>query len=74
MNESYEAMYEKYWHNLEYEINLLQPRKILALGVNVYKFLCDKKMQCEKVYHPSYFIYRHQKDSGIEYYNNIIKE
>lgn len=74
MNESYEAMYEKYWHSLEHEINLLQPEKVLAIGANVYKFLCDKGIQCEKVYHPSYFIYRHQVDYGVRYYENIFKE
>lgn len=71
MNESYQENYEKYWPILEHEIKLLQPRKILALGANVYDFLIGKSIQCKKIYHPSYFIYRHNLNQGIEYYKEI---
>lgn len=74
MGVSYEENYNKYWSILEHEIGLLQPKRILALGANVYDFLKSKNIQCEKVYHPSYFIYRHSLDNGIEYYKELIKK
>jgi len=74
MNESYQENYEKYWPILNNEIELLQPYKILALGANVYDFLKSKNIQCEKIYHPSYFIYKHILDHGIEYYKKLIND
>ena len=74
MNESYESNYEKYWPILEHEINVLKPKRILAAGTNVYKFLKDKGLNCQKIYHPSYFIYQGKQKESIYYYRNIIEE
>lgn len=74
MNESYEENYEKYWPILKNEIDLLQPNKILTLGANVYDFLKNKNIECKKVLHPSYWIYRHQIEDGIKYYKDLTKE
>lgn len=74
MNESYELNYEKYWPILENEIKLLKPRRILAAGTNVFTFLKNKGIDCQKIYHPSYFIYQGKQKESIYYYRNIIKE
>lgn len=73
MNESYESNYEKYWPILNNEIEFLKPRRILAAGTNVYTFLRKKGLDCQKIYHPSYFIYQGKQKESIYYYRNIIK-
>jgi len=73
-NYSYEKMYEKYLHILEEEIKILKPKKILALGRDVYNFMNENRIESVYTYHPSYFIYRQQFKDGKQHYNLKIKE
>lgn len=73
MNSSgkYEEIYEECFPWFEKELELLEPRLILAVGMNVYQTLMAKKVPCVKVVHPSYFFFREGENKGIEYYSNL---
>ncbi len=71
---SYEKMYEKYLHILKEEIRILKPKKILALGRDVYNFMNENKIESTYAFHPSYYIYRKQFDIGKTNYRSKIKE
>lgn len=71
----YIKFYSKYFYILEKEIEILKPKKIIALGVNVYNFLLAKGVEnVIRCYHPSFFIFRKQTKTAPFYYKEIINE
>jgi len=67
---SFENCYEKYF---KYEIGLIRPQVILALGKEVEKFLKSKNLDVKVIYikHPSYF---YRKNDEMNVLNKIKKE
>ena len=70
----YTEVYEDCFRLLETEIALLKPRKILAMGTDVYSFLVKKGIKSTKLIHPASFLFKHTKNAGIEYYRNFCRE
>ena len=72
-SKSYKQMYDKYFYILKEEINILKPKKIIALGKDVFNFLLEKDIRTETTFHPSFFIYKNQFEDGKQHYNSFIK-
>ena len=55
------------------EVELLKPKYIFATGNNVYKFLLTKHIEPKpvKLIYPAYYLFRGQKQKGVEYYKEI---
>jgi len=67
----YKKLYEKCFPILKKEIDLLEPKKIITLGNDVHNFLTEKGINCEKVFHPSYFIMKGQDVEGVKHYKEF---
>ncbi|MCF7795962.1 uracil-DNA glycosylase family protein [Patescibacteria group bacterium] len=70
----YNSLYNEFKDILLKEIKILNPSIIIALGNNVDKFLTDNNIKHIKSYHPSYFLYQHSENKGIEYYKSLLEE
>lgn len=70
-NNMYLKLYSNCIKILKREIEVLKPQIILAVGTNVFNFLESINIKSTKIFHPSFFLFKHQKQNGIDYYKKI---
>jgi uracil-DNA glycosylase len=65
----YQNQYELFFEILKKEIEIIKPSLIYSVGTTVHKFLLQKQIKTNLLYHPSYFLFKNQTKQAIEYYN-----
>lgn len=65
----YIRTYDECFPILLREIEFIRPKAIMAAGTQVYDYLTKHRIQCHKITHPSYYLFKRKMEDGIKYYN-----
>lgn len=73
-NDGYIKLYSRCKEIILNEIEVIKPSIIYVAGKEAYEFAKSINIKCEKIIHPSYFLFRKNKKAGIEYYKKLNNE